>query len=201
MVLTPPMRRSSGIFNATTADAQGGAAEASSVWAALPGGVIDGGELILFAIKPSMWRPALDSAVWIVAGAVIAVAILLANRSLPGLSVRGTAQLSIAVGFARLAIAIMQWIPTWYVLTNRRLIEIHGARRPVIRDCPLIHVRNTYLQSSACERLLGLGTLTYVRSDDDTDPRQWQSIAQAEEIHARIRRAIEHAIDHQPFES
>ena len=31
----------------------------------------------------------------------------------------------------------------------------------------------------------------------DSHPRQWRSIAQPEEIHARVRRAIEHAIDHQ----
>jgi len=197
MVLAPPMRKSSGVFSAATADSQGRAAEAPSAWASIPGGVVDGGELIHFAIKPSMWRPALDSALWILVGIGLGVMVLLTSRSLPGFSSRGTAQFCIAFGFARLAIAVMQWIPTWYVLTNRRLIEIHGARTPVIRDCLLIHVRNTYLQSSAVERLLGLGTITYVRSDDDSHPRHWRSITQAEEIHARIRRAIEHAIDQQ----
>jgi len=194
MVLAPPMRRAAGVFSAAT-DAQSQAAEASR-WATIPGGVIDGGEIILFAIKPSMWRPALDSAAWIVTSVLLATTLLLTGRSLPGFSLIMTAQSVLFVGFARLAIAIVQWIPTWYVLTNRRLIEIHGVRTPVIHGCPLVDVRNTYLNASAFERLLGLGTITYVCNREGETPRLWESITEGEEVHARIRRAIENALDH-----
>lgn len=201
MVLAPPMRRGAGMFTSARTEAQGQTAQAIATWAAIPGGVVDGGELIHFAIKPSMWRPALDSAAWIVVGAVLAATLLFTGRSLPGLTILMTAQSALAVGFARFAIAIVQWVPTWYVLTNRRLIEIRGVRTPIISSCPLINVRNTYLGSSTFERLLRLGTILYVCNDEESVPRAWRSISEPEEIHARIRRAIEHAIDNQTPES
>ena len=197
MVLTAPMPRHSDVFTSSTSDVQSSASEAVR-WGSVPGGVVDGGELILFAVKPSMWRPALDSAAWIVTSVLLAVTLLLTGKSLPGLSLTATAQCIMVIGFARLGVAIAQWIPTWYLLTNRRLIEICGVRTPKIRGCPLVNVRNTYLNSSPFEGMLRLGTITYV-CDMEQEPRHvWHSIGDAEEIHRRIRRAIEHALDHFP---
>lgn len=194
MVLTAPTPRAAGLFTTATSDAQSPAAEATP-WA-LPGGVVDGGEIILFAVKPSMWRPALDSAAWIVTSVLLATTLLVTGRAFPGLSLAMTAQCVLVIGFGRLAIAITQWIPTWYLLTNRRLIEIRGVRTPIVQSCPLVDVRNTYLNSSTFERPLGLGTITYVCNRDGNPPRLWESLADAEQVHTRIRRAIENALDH-----
>ncbi len=170
-------------------------AEAPVSWAALPGGVIDGGEIVILAIKPSMWRPAIEAAPWLAVVTIGALLIAALRTPLPGLSPTSSAQLILLVGFARLGLAIARWIPTWHVLTNRRIIDIHGVRAPVIISCPLVEIRNTYVRSGAMDKLLRVGTIIFVRRDEYDPPRIWPSIPKPEEVHVEIRRAIEHAID------
>jgi hypothetical protein len=170
-------------------------AERALPWAAFPGGVVDGGEIVILAIKPSMWRPVLESAAWLVTSWLLAAVLTWFGRPIPGLSITATAQLVLLVGLARLAVAIVRWIPTWYVLTNRRIIDIQGARTPKATSCALIDIRNTYQRPTPVERQLALGTILFVSNRDGRQPRPWRSIAKPDEVHARIRRAIEHAID------
>jgi len=170
-------------------------AEAPISWAALPGGVIDGGEIVILAIKPSMWKPAIDAAPWLAVATIGALLITALRTPLPGLSPTSSAQIILLVGLARLGLAIGRWIPTWHVLTNRRLIDIHGVRAPVIISCPLVEIRNTYIRSGAVDKLLRVGSIIFVKRDEYDPPRIWQSIPKPEEVHIEIRRAIEHAID------
>lgn len=169
--------------------------EAALPWAVLPGGVVDGGEIVILAIKPSMWKPVFESATWLVAACLLAAVLTKLGRPIPGLSLVSTAQLILLIGFARLGLAIFRWVPTWQVLTNRRIIDIHGVRAPEATSWMLIDIRNTYLRPSHAERLLGLGSILFVSKHDGEPPRAWRCIAKAEEVHARVRRAIEQAID------
>ncbi len=188
--------RSSAVYSAAAAsESPPRARELPAEWSDLPGGVIDGGEIVLMAIKPSMWRPLFDSMPWLVTTGVFAVAILLLRAPLPGLSVSISAQLLLALGFVRVAFAIARWIATWYVLTNRRIMDVRGARAPRITSFALIEIRNTYLNATAPERLVRLGTITFVSKHADDRPHFWESVAQPEEVHAKIRRAIENALD------
>ena len=93
--------------------------------------------------------------------------------------------------------ALLRWVPTWYVLTNRRIISIHGVRSPRISSAPLLAIRNTYLNRSVAEHLTKLGSITFVTDMPNEDPHVWQSIPEPEAIHDRIRREIERAIDRQ----
>jgi hypothetical protein len=169
--------------------------EATLPWAALPGGVVDGGEIVILAIKPSMWKPVFDSATWLVAACLMAAVLTRLGAALPGLSLTSTAQLVLLAGFARLGIAVFRWVPTWHVLTNRRIIDIHGVRAPAAVSCPLIDIRNTYLRPSPAEKLLGLGSILFISKHDGDQPRAWRCISRPDDVHARIRRAIEQAID------
>lgn len=164
-------------------------------WAAVPGGVIHGGEIVLLAIKPSMWRPLFESGAWFAYSAAFVAFLLVIGRPLPGLSLAMTLQLALFLGFGRLGVAIACWIPQWYILTNRRVIDIEGIRTPRIRSCPLLDIRNTLTACSTVERLAGLGTITIVPQDDMEPPRLWRCVAEHQEIHTRIRGAIEDAID------
>lgn len=181
---------------ATMSDVPSRAARADALWAELPGGVVDGGELVLLAIKPSMWRPVFESAAWLAAACVTALALTRLERPLPGLSLALTTQLVLLIGLARLGIAVVRWVPTWYVLTNRRIMNIQGVRAPRISSCLLLDVRNTYLSRPHVERLVGLGTITFVSEHPAQSPPAWRSITSPDEVHTRIRRAIESAIDH-----
>lgn len=195
--LAPSTYTTSPAFAAATSEAPPRAAKAATSWTALPSGVIDGGEIVLLAVKPSMWRPLFDSGAWLATCCTFAIVLTSFGRPLAGLSATTTAQIILLIGIARLAFAVVRWVPSWYVLTNRRIIEIQGVRRPLITDCGLLDIRNTAVQMSPAEKLTRLGTIVFVIDHGSQVPRTWRTIAEPEEVHARIRRAIETAIDQQ----
>jgi len=176
-------------------DAPSRASDVASRWTTLPGGVIDGGEIVVLAIKPSLWRPVFDSAAVLVTSVLLAVVLTTLGISFPGLSPATTAQLVLLIGFAGLGFAVVRWTTTWHVLTNRRIIDIHGVRTPRIAACLLVHLRNTYLHIAVVEKVTRIGTITFVTDEADRLPHVWRSIAHPDEVHAKIRRAIENAID------
>lgn len=163
----------------------------------VPPGVIDGGEIVLLAVKPSMWRPVLDSAAWSIACFVCAVVFVWVDRPIPGLSLSATPQLMIFLALVRLGIALANWVPRWHILTNRRIIDLSGVRAMHIDAWPLVQIRNTYLHHSSAEKVTHLGTITFVKTEPATRPRQWRSIANSQTVHAEIRKAIENALDQQ----
>ncbi len=185
---------------AAVSDSPARTGEMAAPWAAIPGGVIDGGELVLLAIKPSMWRPLFDSAAWVVGSWIVAAVVAVLERPLPGLSAALTIQIILTIGALGLALAIVRWIPTWYVLTNRRIIDIGGIRKPRIGSCELLDIRNTYVHASIEEKVTSLGTISFAFDKPDHRPRLWRSIARPVEVHAKVRRAIENAIDHYGIE-
>lgn len=193
--LTAQLRPSAVYSAAAASESPPRTQELPAQWSELPGGVIDGGEIVLMAVKPSMWRPLFDSMPWIVTTGVFAIGILMLRTPLPGMSVSISAQVVLAIGFVRVIFAIVRWIATWYVLTNRRILDVRGARAPRITSFALIEIRNTYLNSTAPERLVRLGTITFVSKHADDRPHFWESVARPEEVHAKIRRAIENALD------
>lgn len=182
-------------FATATSEMPSRAAEATTTWTGIPGGVISGGEIILLAVKPSVWRPVLDSAPWVLAVCLLATFLTNWRVTLPTVSETTTVQLVLLIGLLRLGFAVLRWVPTWYILTNRRVIDVQGIRAPRVTSCSLLDIRNTYLNASFPERLASLGTITFVTDQPEIAPSMWQSIAQPDDIHAKIRRAIENAID------
>ena len=195
MIRAGTKRSTSVLFAATASETPSRASDVATDWARLPGGVVDGGEIVVLAIRPSMWRPLFDSAPWLVTCCLLAAVLIWLGRPISGLSLTATAQLILLAGFVRLGFAVVRWVSMWYVLTNRRILDIRGVRAPQIWSCLLIQARNTYLNASPVEKLTGLGTITFVTDRPDEPPRQWQSVAKPQEVHAKIRRAIENAID------
>ncbi len=197
MNMAPLTCATSPVLAAATSEAPPHASEAATHWSAIPGGVVNGGEIVLLAIKPSMWRPLFDSALWLVACCALAIVFTSLGRPSAGLSATTTAQIILLVGFTRLAYAVMRWVPCWYLLTNRRIIEIQGVRRPLVLDCGLLDIRNTAIHMSPAEKLTRLGTIIFIIDHGSQAPKMWRSIAQPLEVHAKIRRAIENVIDQQ----
>lgn len=186
-------RRATVYFAAAATEARPSTAEVKTAWTTLPGGVIDGGEIVILAIKPSMWRLLFDAAPWLIMCGVIACVLAGLGRPILGLSPSATAQLLMLVAVGRLAFAVLRWIPTWYVLTNRRLIDIRGVRAPRIRSSPLIDVADTYLHASTAEKTAQLGTITFELDRADEQPYVWKSIQQPAEVYARVRSTIDNA--------
>ena len=184
------------VFAAVLTEAPTDSSAVERSWAALPDEIVAGGETIVLAIKPSIWRPLFDSMPWLIMAAVLSVALAVMGKPPGGLSVSLWVQIVLVLGVARLGIAIIRWVSTWYVLTNRRVMCIHGVRSPRVQALALHEVRNTYLSATTPEKPLGLGTISLVSDDPHHAPLIWMSIIRPSETHEKIRRAIQNAIDH-----
>lgn len=165
--------------------------------ASLPSDVVDGGEIVILAIKPAVWRPFIESGGWIIGACAAAMAIGAFEVAPAGLSQRTAIQLVLLVGLARLGVAILKWIPTWYVLTNRRVMTISGIRMPRVSSMLLVDIRNTYLNRSLAERWAALGTITCMSGEEPCVPQVWQCVADCQAVHEQIRHAVDQAIDGQ----
>lgn len=165
---------------------------------ALPMDILDGGEVIILALKPSLWFVLFDSLKWIVAGAVVIAGWALAGNTWARFSETLAAQLTMLAVGCRLGVALLRWVSRFYVLTNRRVMRVRGVFRPDVLDIQLTRVMNTRVTQALNERMTALGTLHFAA--DRPMPRDcaWRNIAHPEEVHAEVRRAIERALDNHP---
>jgi membrane protein YdbS with pleckstrin-like domain len=159
---------------------------------------LDGGEIVLLAVKPSPWFVLFDSVRWLCVAAVLLVISLLPEVRFAGLSSYTVAQLAAAIGVGRLGIAILRWAARYYVLTNRRVMRLRGVFRPDVLACPLVRIRNTRVQRSPHERLCKLGTIQFLFEQAPEGDLDWREIARVDNVHEQVRRAIERALDNQP---
>ena len=152
-----------------------------------------GGEVVILAVKPSMWRMVFDSAPWLVAGVALAIVVLSMGPPLPGVSASLAAQFFLLAGLARLGLAVLRWVPSWYLLTNRRIMDIRGVRTPRVSSLFLTDIAETDISASLAERMVSTGSIAFVAELPDQAPRVWRSIPDHIEIHDRVRRAVREA--------
>ena len=166
----------------------------------VPHDLLDGDEIVILALKPSMWYLVLVSARWLVAAALV---ILLA----PWLVVIYSAftqtaltQAALVVTALRLVLALLQWSSRLYVLTNRRVMCYRGITHVTLLEAPLVQIRNTYVNDRRLERWCNVGSIGFSLKGSKRVDMWWEQVSAPEEIHDRIRRAIEKALDsHTPY--
>jgi len=165
--------------------------------AALPADLLDGGEVVFLAVKPSPWSVVFCSLPWVLGGLMISVfAGWFATRS--ALIVEGAfLQVIWAVVGLRIGLAIMQWVSRVYILTNRRIMRIHGVFRVNLFECPLASIINTGVTIGPHEAPVKLGTIWFNTGQNVSDS-SWYHLARPHEVHDRIRRAIERTLDNSP---
>ncbi len=159
--------------------------------------LLDGGEIVLLAVRPSPWFVVFDSARWIAIGVLLLIASAMQSVNMAGLSNQSLAELGCVMVLARMGIAVLRWVSHFYILTNRRVMRLRGVFRADILSCPLLEILNTRVSVGPHERLAGLGSILFVTEENRGD-LNWYNIAKCEDVHSRIRRAIERAIDNQP---
>ena len=159
---------------------------------------LDGGEVVILAIKPSAWFVLYDAARWLVLAFFVAGTSGWVSNAVSWASAPLLIQFASAAATLRLGIAVLRWVSRFYVLTDRRVMRIRGVWKVDLFACPLLSIRTTRLEAEPHERLVGLGTLRFnVDPPPDADG-SWYSIRHPEAVHAEVRRAIKRAIDFQP---
>lgn len=161
----------------------------------VPAHLLDGGEIIILAIKPSAWYVLLTSARWIVLGLLLAV--LASNPFTPwtqwlyiGPRTRGVLwQLGFLITAGRLAWAMLDWVSRLYVLTDRRIMRIRGIFNVELFECSLQRIQNTYVTLTVGERLTRTGTIS-VQTASSGWGASWRTVARPLEVHEKLREAI-----------
>lgn len=185
----PPMRRPAFMTPAV--------AESPTVSARVAEAVAEdfmsGGEVVILAVKPSMWRMVFESAPWLVTSGVLAIVVLSMGAPLAGVSAKLTAQFILLAGLARLGVALMRWVPSWHLLTNRRIMDIRGVRTPHVSSLFLTDIAEMEASASLPEGMVSTGSVAFVPEMDDQTPRVWRTIPDHLDVHDRVRRAIREA--------
>ena len=161
--------------------------------------VLDGGEIVLFALKPSMWYLVLVSARWLAGAAVI---ILLAPFLFQARAATAEilTQAALFVTAVRLILALLQWSSSLYVLTDRRVMCYRGVIQVSLFESSLVHIRNTYVRASPVERICKVGSIGFSLQGGKKVDVWWEQLSDPHAVHERIRRAIEKALDnHLPY--
>lgn len=157
----------------------------------VPAHLLDGGEVVIFAIKPSAWYVVLSSLRWIVLGVFLAV--LACTQFVPGATKWYLWQLGFWVIGVRMAWATLEWVARLYVLTNRRVMRIRGVFTVELFECALDRIQNTYLTLTVGERATRTGTVSFQTAGGPGADASWRTVARPLEVHEKLREAISRA--------
>ena len=188
----PPETTDPGV--AAQIEGPGGGVIAMTVEHIVPAHLLDGGEIVILAIKPSLWFVPLTSARWILLGIGLLAA---ANISWVTPHVAGYLRMAGYLGVAgRLGWAMLQWVSRLYVLTNRRVMRLRGVFNVELFQCELTRVQSIVLSASWPERLARSGTIliqTAGALGSVGGMAAWRIVARPLEVHKKLNDAIRRA--------
>ena len=173
------------------------AASSADADAMVPAKLLEDGEIVLLAVKPSAWFVPLTSVRALAVLALVAVSGHYLGWVIPimGRGLQAVEVLCGVLAFGRLIVACCQWAGTLYVLTNRRVLRIRGAIKITIVGCALTEVRHTALLTTGLiERLGGVGTLFFQPDRGNLIGGEWLHISRPGEVLEMIDKAISQAI-------
>ena len=161
---------------------------------AVPARLIQPGELVVLAIKPSLcFIPLVSLPIFTLAAAVLVLAYLLERLAPSLLPLRTVLALCLTGCLARLLVAVLQWVARLYVLTDRRVMRVKGVLDIDIFECPLSRIQNTFLSLTLSERVCAVGTLFFATAGTAGVEAAWLMIARPREVHEIVIRHIQRA--------
>jgi hypothetical protein len=164
--------------------------QATPLAAILSAHLLRDGEVVLLAIKPSVWFIFLSSASFngAVLLASLALAVIEHHRH-----DRLYLETAVFVIGGRLMWAVLQWMGRLYVLTDMRVLRLAGVFNIDVFDCPLRKIVRTRLVSRFREKLVLTGSIEIIPKDETVNSDIWQTIAKPKMIHERLVAAINRA--------
>ena len=155
--------------------------------------LLQDGEIIILAIKPSNWFVLIGSLPVLASAAVVAIVAYVV--SLYHASAHGQVMWSLcaAVVLVRMVAACWQWLGRTYVLTNRRIITIRGLLRVQWVAAELTDIEEVTPAAALPERLVGTGSIFCLTGSDRSAAVAWNTISRPGEVHEIILDAIDRA--------
>jgi len=159
----------------------------------VPAHLLDGGEIVIFAVKPSLWFIIFTSTRWLIAMLLIILTSRWISDLIPSLTSEMIAQGALILAAVRLGFAMLQWVSRLYVLTNRRVMRLTGILNIDLFECQLTKIQNTYLTLTWYERLTRVGTISFATAGTGGIEASWTNVNNPLELHERVRSAIHRA--------
>jgi hypothetical protein len=156
--------------------------------------VIRDGEVVLLALKPSLWFILLSSLRFTAAVSIVALGLIASERRYNREWFWVEAAIFLIAG--RIMWAVLQWMGRLYVLTDMRVIRLSGVFRLEIFDCALRKVARTQVTVSVKERVCGTGSIEIVPSDEQCATGVWQTVPRPIEVNEMIVSTINRAKAH-----
>jgi len=170
------------------------AATASVSQAALAENILHEGEVVILALKPSPWFVLLTSKSIIALAVIVLAAAYLAQRVFEfEVPVHVVQLVCIAAVLLRVFVACFQWVARLYLLTNVRVMRIHGVLHADIAQCRLRAISRIVVTASGGERLLGVGGLLFESDQAGADEVAWLHIARPGEVQQLVEQTIRRA--------
>ncbi|NLX15006.1 MAG: PH domain-containing protein [Phycisphaerales bacterium] len=174
-------------------EAQGAGSEALPAVDLLPAHLLDGDEIVILAVKPSLWFIVFTSARWLLGLLILLLLAGWLGHRLSYLNRPLVIQAAVALSAARVGLAMLQWVSRLYVLTNRRVMRIRGILNIDLFECPLTKIQNTYVTLAWYERITRLGTIAFTTAGTAGIEACWTQVNNPLELHERLRSAINRA--------
>ena len=185
-------------YNHIMADQQAMSERKANINDLLPSDLLADDEVVIFAIKPSLWTIAFLSLRTVLVGAALAGLALWLG---PLLHVQRldvyVVEAAGIVMLARVGFAVLQWASRSYVLTDHRVIRIRGVFTIDIFQCALSRLQNTFLVLGFFERVLRLGTIEFATAGTGSVEALWQHIREPLKVHHALIQAM-NAADNRP---
>ncbi len=155
-------------------------------------GTLPEGEVVILALKPSVWFIVLSRLGWL-------VAITLAGVAWNLLSDLGTIALPRSTIFSAtaalvamvLAWRLVDWQQRLYVLTDRRVLRVSGIVRQTTTEIPLGRVQSVSLHKSVRERVCGLGSIGISSGSAAAAEVGWYMLRRPHDALAKVRDAVD----------
>ena len=156
--------------------------------------ILRDGEVVILLLKPSPFFIALTSLRFVAIVALLVTAVFLFDlNDRFHLNTVAVIEAGIFLAAGRLMFAVLQWMARLYVLTDLRVLRISGVFNVQIFDCPLRKVARTRVLQSTRDRLLGVGSIEIIPSDEDEPEGVWQTIAKPRIVHEQLVATINKA--------
>lgn len=160
----------------------------------LPSDLLDEREVVIFAIKPSLWTVAFLSVRVVVICLVVAVVAMLAGRYLPeGPYAAYIIEACGLISLGRVGFAFLQWLSRSYVLTDQRVIRIRGVFTIDIFQCSLSRIQNTFMNLTLVQRLLRLGNIAFTTAGTGSVEAIWRHCRDPLKVHHQLIAAMNNA--------
>ncbi|MCG3180012.1 MAG: hypothetical protein BIFFINMI_02366 [Phycisphaerae bacterium] len=189
--MTDPCQSESAVGRGAEAPAADGSLLVRGATSIIPQQLVGEGEIVILALKPSLWFILLVSARWLAVSALAIAAAEFLHPYIDRLWAGRIEQAALLAAAVRLVVGALQWQGRVYVLTDRRVMRLRGVLRIDLFQCKLSQIQHTELTLPLAERVLLTGTVLFYTAGTDFADAAWRTVAHPAQVYQTVLEAVD----------